>query len=136
MSTSTEKVHQFTVALHRLLIIIEPSPEVTMRTYNTLNQLQDALCAHGNALNELAVYESCEPNARKHLALVLSLQRGIRTNTLIVSFIQAYCGGEAGHPRGLLSHIDETAQMSDMIVRAADQLQMIIHAYMVSIRRV
>lgn len=95
--------------------------------YNILDQLRDALCAHENALNELAVLENGGKEADRRLPLSQSLDRGLQTNAVIAKFIQDYLDDK--HLSGLLNHRMKVAALSDLIVRATDPQKMVVKAY-------
>lgn len=127
MSTPSEKVRIFLLQLNHFLIVIDGAPSFSTVMLNTINQLRDALCAHQIALSELVYLENTELDAKKRYPLSQSLDRGMQTNAMITKFISDYCAD--GYLGGLFKHRMQAAVLSDIIVKAADQQQMAIHAY-------
>lgn len=131
MSTSCNKVRAFLLILNEYVPIIDHTPDISTIICNTLNQLRDALISHETALNELDILKNNEINTNKQLPLSESSDRGIQINAMIVKFVREYC--DNGHPNGLLNHgIVEAAQLSDLIVKAADKQNMVILAYKIA----
>ncbi len=92
--------------------------------------MKNALSNHDDVLHELTALYYGEQDEEKRRLLFESVERGVKTNAIVVKFIWDCC--HDGHPRGLLKHRLKVAFFSDQIERATDEQQSVIYVYKVA----
>lgn len=131
--TSSQSVRTFTFALLKYIDTISDGPanNIDCDRIELLWRMKDALSNHEDVLHELtALYYGEQDDEEKRRLLFESVERGTKTNAIIVKFIYDCC--HDGHPRGLLKYCIKTAFFSDQLERATDEQQSVIYAYKVA----
>lgn len=129
--TSSESVRTFTLALHKYIDTISgPHSNIDCDMIELLWRMKNALSNHDDVLHELTALYFGESDLAKRQSLFESVQRGVKTNAIIVKFIWDCCHN--GHPRGLLNYRIKTAFFSDQVERATDEQESVIYAYKIA----
>lgn len=129
--TSSKSVRTFTLALLKYIDTISDGPaNIDCDMIELLWRMKNALSNHDDVLHELTALCYGEQDEEKRRSLFESVERGVKTNAIIVKFIWDCC--HDGHPRGLLKHRLKTAFFSDQMERATDEQQSVIYAYKVA----
>lgn len=126
--TSSQSVRTFTFALLKYIDTITDGPSnIDRDMIELLWRMKNALSNHDDALNELTALSYGELDEEKRRSLSEAIERGVKTNAIIVKFVWDCC--HDGHPRGLLKHRLKTAFFSDQLERATDGELSVIYAY-------
>lgn len=88
--------------------------------------MKNALSNHDDVLHELTALYYVEQDEGRRRLLFESVERGVKTNAIIVKFVWDSC--HDGHPSGLLKDTIKTAFFSDQLERATDEQQGVIYA--------
>lgn len=131
--TSSKSVRTFIFALLRYIDTISDGPanNISCDRIELLWRMKNALSNHEDVLHQLtALYYGEQDDEEKRRLLFESVERGTKTNAIIVKFIYDCC--HDGHPRGLLKYRIKTAFFSDQLERATDEQQSFIYAYKVA----
>lgn len=126
--TSSQSVRTFTFALLKYIDTITDDPSnIDCEMIELLWRIKNALSNHDDVLHELTALSYGELDEEKRRSLSEAVERGVKTNAIIVKFIWDCC--HDGHPRGLVKYRLKTAFFSDQLMRATDGQQSVVYAY-------